>query len=294
MDKQRKSSLTSFNLQTPEDTVNEEGVLSKIFDKVLHAVAGGGGGGYTSTSAEHGHGSERDPQQQRLPHSISANSSLSKHLTTASSSTTLSSPSTTTATTSKDNFPVLDTVAVPRSSRSTTTATTTTTVTVGSNQKLEPMPPTTLMEPNHHATTASNTNTVQFIVPPPSSSHDNHDTLDDLLPSSPIIAKRRSVDSDTQSVVTNFSISNSNSLSKILARLRGQKSDKEFWMPDEQCKECYKCRKPFTLLRRKHHCRTCGMLLVCVCVWINRLIHANCRSNLLWPMCIARHFWQAV
>ncbi|OAD08025.1 hypothetical protein MUCCIDRAFT_19365, partial [Mucor lusitanicus CBS 277.49] len=32
------------------------------------------------------------------------------------------------------------------------------------------------------------------------------------------------------------------------------------WMPDEQCKECYKCRKPFTLLRRKHHCRTCGQI----------------------------------
>ncbi|KAK4513578.1 uncharacterized protein ATC70_005582 [Mucor velutinosus] len=259
MDKQRKSSLTSFNLQTPEDTVNEEGVLSKIFDKVLHAVAGGGGG-YSVALAEHGHDGERDPQQ-RLPHSISANSSLSKHLTTASSSTTLSSPSTTT-TTNKENFPVLDAVAVPRSSRSTTTATTTTTVTVG-NQKLEPTPPTALMEPNQHA--SPTTNTVQFIVPPSSSSHDassssHHDTLDDLIQSSPIIVKRQSIDSDTQSVVTNFSISNSNSLSKILARLRRQKNDKEFWMPDEQCNECYKCRKPFTLLRRKHHCRTCGQI----------------------------------
>ncbi|GAN03674.1 conserved hypothetical protein [Mucor ambiguus] len=272
MDKQRKSSLTSFNLQTPEDTVNEEGVLSKIFDKVLHAVAGGGG--HSSATSEHGYEGERDPQQ-RLPHSISANSSLSKHLTTASSSTTLSSPSTTTAAT-KENFSVLDSVAVPRSSRSTTTATTATTVTVG-NQKLEPTPPTTLMQPNHHASNA--TNTVQFIVPP--SSHDassgsHHDTLDDLLQSSPIIAKRRSIDSDTQSVVTNFSISNSNSLSKILARLRGQKNDKEFWMPDEQCQIfCGRCASHVIsgkLFKQKGQVRVCNF---CYAEQLLQLEHEN-------------------
>lgn len=74
------------------------------------------------------------------------------------------------------------------------------------------------------------------------------------------ISKTASIDSDTHSVSTTFSISTSHSLSRIIARLRGQKSDKEFWMSDEQCKECYKCRKPFKLLRRRHHCRICGML----------------------------------
>jgi hypothetical protein len=72
------------------------------------------------------------------------------------------------------------------------------------------------------------------------------------------MTKSKSMDSDTQSIATNFSISNTNSLGKIMARLRGQKHDKEFWMPDEQCKECYKCRKQFTMFRRKHHCRFCG------------------------------------
>lgn len=38
--KQRKPSLTTFNFQLPEDDTNEEGVLAKIFDKVISAVSG--------------------------------------------------------------------------------------------------------------------------------------------------------------------------------------------------------------------------------------------------------------
>jgi 1-phosphatidylinositol-3-phosphate 5-kinase len=202
------------------------------------------------------------PQPQlALPNSnsISTNSSLSKHLTTASSSTT----TTTTSSTNKDsalvNFPVslhLDTV--PRSSTS-TTATTTTTVTVG-NQKIEQSKDGDDNDDNE----PNNNSTVQFVMPAVTASRrsqeDSRASLDYLL-NSPL-TKRRSIDSDTQSIATNFSISNSNSLSRILARLRGHKNDKEFWMPDEQCKECYKCRKAFTLLRRKHHCRTCGNVYI--------------------------------
>jgi hypothetical protein len=79
----------------------------------------------------------------------------------------------------------------------------------------------------------------------------------------PIIPLQRtsSIDSDTQSVMTTFSVSNTNSLSRILNRLRGGEpidSNKDFWMPDEQCRECFDCNAPFNLFRRKHHCRTCG------------------------------------
>lgn len=30
------------------------------------------------------------------------------------------------------------------------------------------------------------------------------------------------------------------------------------WVPDSTCSHCSACRAPFTLLRRRHHCRSCG------------------------------------
>lgn len=40
---------------------------------------------------------------------------------------------------------------------------------------------------------------------------------------------------------------------------------KEFWMADENCKECFHCQEPFTAFRRKHHCRTCGCIFDSKC-----------------------------
>lgn len=246
MEKQRKPSLTTFNFQTTEDSTNDEGVLSKIFDKVLGAVSGPIIQDSTSSIRSNNSNKldrnsiyEHENSTQSAPHNV-----LSKHTATSSSSCT-------TASSIKDpslsNFPTSLLEPTTPQSLTSTTATTTTTVTVGNHQ------------PQKLNSNESNS-TVQFIVPNVSKSQEHHDPLEYLF-SSPL-TKRKSIDSDTQSVVTNFSISNTNSLGKILARLRGQKNDKEFWMPDEQCKECYKCRKPFTLLRRKHHCRTCGKYFV--------------------------------
>ncbi|GAN02437.1 conserved hypothetical protein [Mucor ambiguus] len=98
------------------------------------------------------------------------------------------------------------------------------------------------------------------------------------IPSHMIIplTKTSSIDSDTQSVMTTFSVSNTNSLSRILNRLRGGEpvdSNKDFWMPDEQCKECNNCNAPFNLFRRKHHCRTCGRIFCSKC--LSNSIHTS-------------------
>lgn len=39
---------------------------------------------------------------------------------------------------------------------------------------------------------------------------------------------------------------------------RKQGLSKDYWMPDEDAKECYDCGSRFTAWRRKHHCRICG------------------------------------
>ncbi|KAG5460266.1 MAG: hypothetical protein BJ554DRAFT_7703 [Olpidium bornovanus] len=52
----------------------------------------------------------------------------------------------------------------------------------------------------------------------------------------------------------------SNSISKVINRLRGgEPVRREYWMRDDNCKECYECSSSFTAFRRKHHCRICGM-----------------------------------
>ncbi|KAJ6256738.1 1-phosphatidylinositol 3-phosphate 5-kinase fab1 [Drechslerella dactyloides] len=51
-----------------------------------------------------------------------------------------------------------------------------------------------------------------------------------------------------------------------LMRLRqGKGLSRDFWMKDENCKECFICQRPFTTFRRKHHCRTCGQIFCSKC-----------------------------
>ena len=42
------------------------------------------------------------------------------------------------------------------------------------------------------------------------------------------------------------------------------------WMPDTHVSRCYTCEAPFTLTRRRHHCRVCGMVFCSKCsgCWI--------------------------
>ncbi|KAK5724092.1 Mitochondrial distribution and morphology protein 12 [Elasticomyces elasticus] len=40
---------------------------------------------------------------------------------------------------------------------------------------------------------------------------------------------------------------------------------KEFWMKDENAKDCFYCGQIFSTFRRKHHCRTCGQIFDAKC-----------------------------
>jgi 1-phosphatidylinositol-3-phosphate 5-kinase len=47
----------------------------------------------------------------------------------------------------------------------------------------------------------------------------------------------------------------------VLKQLRSGVLSKEFWMKDENCKECFLCGDSFSAWRRKHHCRQCGPII---------------------------------
>lgn len=55
------------------------------------------------------------------------------------------------------------------------------------------------------------------------------------------------------------------SLSRPVNKLRSKLLSKEFWMRDENAKDCFHCGEPFTTFRRKHHCRTCGQIFDSKC-----------------------------
>ncbi|KAF8971954.1 1-phosphatidylinositol-3-phosphate 5-kinase [Entomortierella lignicola] len=75
-----------------------------------------------------------------------------------------------------------------------------------------------------------------------------------------------SVDSDARSI-RSFSSGHQkgNSLTKIIRRVRGEGVNKEYWMADENAKECFGCSASFFVFRRKHHCRICGHIFCSKC-----------------------------
>lgn len=51
----------------------------------------------------------------------------------------------------------------------------------------------------------------------------------------------------------------------IFSHLRSRLLSKDFWMKDENAKECFLCNDTFSTFRRKHHCRTCGLIFDSKC-----------------------------
>ncbi|XP_018418776.1 PREDICTED: lateral signaling target protein 2 homolog isoform X1 [Nanorana parkeri] len=56
------------------------------------------------------------------------------------------------------------------------------------------------------------------------------------------------------------------SSSELAAKARdGELEDPPDWVPDEACSLCTACKAPFTVIRRKHHCRSCGKIFCSRC-----------------------------
>ena len=53
--------------------------------------------------------------------------------------------------------------------------------------------------------------------------------------------------------------------SSVPAHLKRRVVSKEFWMKDENARDCFYCGNAFSTFRRKHHCRTCGQIFDAKC-----------------------------
>ncbi|KAG2393413.1 hypothetical protein C9374_006944 [Naegleria lovaniensis] len=47
--------------------------------------------------------------------------------------------------------------------------------------------------------------------------------------------------------------------------LQRKSNARQFWMPDDRVTNCYECLTPFSVFKRKHHCRICGQIFCWKC-----------------------------
>ncbi|KAG2219830.1 hypothetical protein INT45_006273, partial [Circinella minor] len=161
----------------------------------------------------------------------------------------------------------------------------------------------------NHATMNYHNSNRNANVPSSSTSQDNYNnedlnnnhTIPILSSTSPVlqvssvnykpISRTQSVgSSDTQSTSAAFSISTSESHSRIMAGLGAQKSDKIGTL-DEQCKNCYKCHKPFQVQQTKRDCHNCGQIFCeeCVSYIISNEIDIRRGGGRLCNLCYDEH-----
>ena len=72
----------------------------------------------------------------------------------------------------------------------------------------------------------------------------------------------------------------SRSLNPISGKLKSKLLSREFWMRDENAKDCFHCGEPFSTFRRKHHCRTCGQIFDNKCTSLIDGMHFGSSSSI--------------
>ena len=50
------------------------------------------------------------------------------------------------------------------------------------------------------------------------------------------------------------------------------------WIPDARVKRCFHCNAPFHMMRRKHHCRSCGRIFCSACTVHRHVIPSYFRT----------------
>lgn len=104
-----------------------------------------------------------------------------------------------------------------------------------------------------------------------------------MLTSVPAIAIDTPADTfgDTDSIISTVSYSRAY-LSAQYSRARKGPADplsKEFWMKDENATSCFRCSRPFTTFRRRHHCRICGQIFCGSCTSLVAGSHVSSSGN---------------
>ncbi|KAL9102661.1 MAG: hypothetical protein Q9163_002214 [Psora crenata] len=54
----------------------------------------------------------------------------------------------------------------------------------------------------------------------------------------------------------------------VFSQVKSKVLNKEYWMKDENARDCFCCGDPFSTFRRKHHCRTCGQIFDAKCTTV--------------------------
>ncbi|KAK7708837.1 Mitochondrial distribution and morphology protein 12 [Botryosphaeria dothidea] len=100
--------------------------------------------------------------------------------------------------------------------------------------------------------------------PSRASSSDGMSSLTTVAPTQPRHASLQQPDDHHRSV-SQTRQPDMRSSNSTLAQMKRRVLGKEFWMRDENAKDCFYCGEVFSTFRRKHHCRTCGQIFDAKC-----------------------------